>query len=81
MGQLAAQSAGWIGTIMIVAAYYAVTAKKADPRDRRVLVTNLAGAVGVGLSVYVQRAWPALALQLVWAAIAVIGLMNVRRTP
>ena len=79
MTQTAAQIAGWIGTVLIVAAYAAVTAKKADPRDPLILAMNLLGAIGVGISVYALQAWPALALQLVWGGIAVMGLIKGRR--
>ena len=38
---------------------------------------NFFGALGVGVNVFYQAAWPALALQVVWGIIAVIALVNI----
>ncbi|HVF69800.1 MAG TPA: hypothetical protein VNA13_04540 [Xanthomonadales bacterium] len=35
---------------------------------------NLLGAIGIGVNVFTQKAYPSLALQIVWGAIAIYGL-------
>ena len=37
---------------------------------------NLFGAFGVGVNVFHQQAWPAVALQVVWGIIAIISLIK-----
>ena len=37
---------------------------------------NLFGAVGVGVNVFYQQAWPALALQIIWGIIAISILIK-----
>ena len=35
---------------------------------------NLLGAIGVGVNIFHQQAWPAIALQVVWGIIAIAAL-------
>lgn len=60
------QIAGWIGMILLLVAYGG--RQKLSPRMYALL--NLAGAVGLIALTFVQAAWPACALEVVWAAIA-----------
>lgn len=61
-----AQIIGWIGTVCIVGAYALVSAKKVSGDSMTYQAVNLLGAIGVGVNVYYQAAWPAFALQVVW---------------
>ena len=67
---------GWLGTVLIVAAYGLNVTGRLKATDRAYLLCNLAGAVCVGLNVYSQGAWPALALQVVWGLIAIGSLIR-----
>ncbi len=40
---------------------------------------NLFGALGVGVNVFIQQAWPALTLQVVWGIIAIFSLIKMRK--
>lgn len=71
--------AGWIGTALILGAYYLVSTNKLGGTDARYQLMNAFGALGVGLNVFYQHAWPALALQIVWLGIAVTGILKARR--
>lgn len=73
-----AQIVGWIGTFFIVLAYFLVSSKKVDGSNTYYQLINLFGAVGVGINVFYQQAWPALALQIIWGIIAITSLL--RRT-
>jgi len=68
------QTAGWIGTALIITAYFLVSTKKLGGESRLYQVMNLVGAIGVGANVFHQSAWPALALQVVWGLIAIFAI-------
>ena len=65
---------GWVGASLLVGAYFLVSTKKLPPTSISYQVMNLLGALGAGINVFVQRAYPVLAIELVWAAIAIYGL-------
>ena len=67
---------GWAGTVLIVLAFYANSTKRLDSTSRTYQLMNLFGAIGVGISVFVQAAWPAFALQCVWGTIALLTLLK-----
>jgi hypothetical protein len=68
--------AGWIGTVCILLAYILLMTDKIEEDDRSYLVLNLVGSLGVGINVFVQHAWPALILQIVWGLIAIGSLIR-----
>jgi len=70
------QIAGWVGTFFIVFAYFLVSYKKVGGDSKIYQAMNLLGAIGVGVNVFHQHAWPAVALQIVWGIIAIIALVK-----
>ncbi len=70
------EMAGWVGMFMVVLAYYLDSNKKIDSGSKIYQTLNLLGAIGVGINVFHQQAWPALILQIVWAMIAIISLLK-----
>ena len=70
---LAAEVAGWYGTIAILAAY---AANSFDWLEQGVAyqVLNLSGALGVAWICWHRRTWQPFWLEAIWAAIALIGL-------
>jgi len=70
------QIAGWVGTFFIVFAYFLVSYKKVGGDSKIYQAMNLLGAIGVGVNVFHQQAWPAVALQIVWGIIAIIALVK-----
>lgn len=77
--ELLIQIAGWVGTFLIVFAYYLISYKKIDSSSKAYQGMNLLGAIGVGINVFHQEAWPAVALQVVWGIIAILSLMKHRK--
>lgn len=65
---------GWVGTAFIVGAYALVSFGLVAPSDWVYQAMNVLGAVGVGVNVVVQKAWPAVALQVIWFVIGVVAL-------
>ena len=73
------QTAGWIGTALVVLAYLLVSTGHISARSKRYQLLNLFGAIGVGMNVFHQNAWPALSLQVIWGLIAVVSLFRSKR--
>ena len=76
MSNVLIQTLGWVGTSLFVIAYYLISNKKLSADSKQYQWMNLIGAVCLGINVYYQRAWPALGLEVVWAAIAVAALLR-----
>ncbi|OHA99654.1 MAG: hypothetical protein A3G47_00465 [Candidatus Zambryskibacteria bacterium RIFCSPLOWO2_12_FULL_39_45] len=70
------QIVGWVGTFLIVLAYFLVSYKKVDGSSKIYQAMNLLGAISVGVNVFHQQAWPAVALQVVWGIIAIVALIR-----
>ena len=77
--EIASQIIGWIGTFLIVLAYFLVSTKKVDGQSKSYQTLNLLGAIAVGVNVLHQHAWPALALQIIWGIIAIVSLIKTRK--
>ncbi len=67
---------GWVGTVLIVTAFYANSTKRLESTSSTYQLMNLFGAIAVGISVFVQAAWPAFALQCAWGVIALVSLFK-----
>lgn len=59
------QTIGWVGTVLILTAYFLVSTNKVKGTSGAYQTLNIIGALGVGINVYYQHAWPALALQII----------------
>lgn len=71
------EAIGWTGTVMIVLAYFLISNSYISAGSSNYQLLNLFGAVFLGISLVVKKAWPALALQLIWSVIAIIALINI----
>lgn len=67
---------GWAGTAMILAAYYLVSTQKVRSIDPGYQWLNLIGSLVLGINVFYKKAWPAVALEVIWAGIAVFALIK-----
>ncbi|MDO8520719.1 MAG: hypothetical protein Q7S52_01260 [bacterium] len=67
---------GWLGTILIVGAYWLNSTKRVESTSRAYQLMNLLGAIGVGFNVFHQAAWPAVTLQVIWGIIALYSLCS-----
>lgn len=70
------QIIGWVGTALILGAYFLNQNKYLTADDWRYDTINLFGAVAIGVDVYINQAWPALGLQIAWALISIVALYN-----
>lgn len=62
------------GAILILLAYFLVSAKKLQPTSQEFQLLNLFGAVGIVVNALHYRAYPSAGLNAVWTLIAVYGL-------
>ena len=67
---------GWIGFILIVSAYLFLTIKYLDANSAAYHLMNLAGALCMVVNARHKKARPLLWLNVVWALVAIIGLMQ-----
>lgn len=67
---------GWPGTVLIVLAYWLNSTKRIESTSPLYQCMNLFGAIGVGINVFHQAAWPAVALQVIWGIIALTSLFK-----
>jgi cell division protein FtsW (lipid II flippase) len=77
MQDIIIQVTGWTGTFLIILAYFLVSFKKISSGSKAYQYMNFFGAVGVGINVLYHRAWPAVAMEAVWAVIAAAALVNI----
>jgi hypothetical protein len=70
-----AELGGWYGTLAILGAYAALSFGWLE-RGPLYQALNLTGAIGVGGICWYRRTWQALALEAVWALIALAALIG-----
>lgn len=70
--------AGWAGVSLIVLAYFLNSHKLLD-RGRSYQYINIAGAVLYGIDLFVRETWEGVSLEVVWIAIGVSALIQLRR--
>jgi len=70
---------GWLGTILILIAYFLVSTKKIEPTSKTYQFLNLFGALGVGLNSFTHRALPSVGINLAWMLIAIYALIRSRK--
>lgn len=70
---------GWLGTGLILIAYFLVSIKKIEPTSKTYQLLNLFGAIGVGVNSLVHRAIPSVGINLAWMLIAICALIRSRK--
>ncbi|MEA2780303.1 MAG: hypothetical protein QOK29_1847 [Rhodospirillaceae bacterium] len=71
--------AGFLGTAMIVGAYFSNQQGRLRSDDWRYPLLNLIGSCLILVSLYAAWNLPAAVIEIFWAAISVMGLMKHRR--
>lgn len=67
---------GWLGMLLILAAYLAISHLGLSSSSAIYHLLNLAGSLGVATICIYRRTWPALVLELAWALIATLSLLT-----
>lgn len=69
---------GWLGFIFIVSAYLFVTIKLLEINSSSYHLMNLVGALCMVVNAKYKGARPLFWLNIVWALVAIIGLLQLR---
>lgn len=67
---------GWMGAALLLAAFAFNSFGYLGRTDTVYQLMNLFGTVGIALQAYKRRAYPAAALNVVWAIIAIVTLFR-----
>lgn len=70
---------GWIGALLILAAYGLLSAGKLGAKSPTYQWLNVFGAVGFIFNSAWNGAWPSAALNVVWVGIGAVALMRILR--
>jgi hypothetical protein len=73
------EAVGWIGAIMILAAYGLLSSGRLDGRSTLYQLLNLVGSVGVVINSGWNHAIPSAVLNVVWMGIGVVALIRNRQ--
>lgn len=66
---------GWAGAGCLLLAYALISTRRLAV-DRAYQLLNLAGSLGLAVNGIVHRAWPSTALNLLWIAVGLAGIIN-----
>jgi Na+-translocating ferredoxin:NAD+ oxidoreductase RnfD subunit len=69
---------GVLGTVLIVAAYFANQSGRLPSDDRRYPLANLVGSLMILASFYSAWNLPAALIEVLWAAVSLYGLLRPR---
>lgn len=70
---------GWYGVIATIAAYILVSFSILAPTSMWYQLLNLTGALGVTIETYYRKDYQPFWLNLIWALIALIAIINLVR--
>lgn len=70
------QAVGWVGSGMLLLAYLLLSCRKVSSKHISYQALNLFGAITAGIFLHHQKAWSMLALEIIWAGIAGIALIQ-----
>ena len=68
---------GWVGAVLILAAYGLLSAGKLDAKTPTYQWLNVVGAIGFILNSGWNGAWPSAALNVIWVGIGAVALMRI----
>ena len=74
---IAIEVIGWIGAVLILAAYFLLSAGRLDAKSPVYQWLNVVGAAGFIANSGWNGAWPSAALNVVWVGIGVFALIRI----
>lgn len=78
---LVIECVGWLGAILILAAYGLLTAGKLSADSPVYQAANVVGALGFIANGWWHKALPSTVLNVLWAGIGLTALWRIRRKP
>lgn len=67
---------GWTGAVLVLGAYALVSLGKLPPSSRLWAAMNIVGSAALAWSALLDRRWPFVTLNLVWASVGVWSLFR-----
>jgi hypothetical protein len=65
---------GWVGAALVVVAYALVSFDRLSPATLRYQALNILGSIALIVNTAWHAAWPSTAVNIIWAAIALLAL-------
>ena len=78
---LLVEGVGWLGGVLILAAYGLLTAGKIDADSPAYQAANVVGGLGFVVNGWWHNALPSTVLNVIWAGIGLTALWRMRRKP
>lgn len=75
----AIEAAGWLGALLILGSYIAVSSGKLTGQSRAYQWMNVGGAAGFVVNTWWHGAIPSAVLNVVWMAVGLLALWNLSR--
>ena len=74
---------GWIGTGMLLLAYWLVSTERVTGHSPVYQLLNIGGSIGLGLAAMAGGVWSSVALNAIWGVIGAVALVQAlhHRTP
>ena len=72
----ASEYIGWVGVSLILIAYIGITFSVIQPETFLYACINFIGALGIIISSYAKRDFQPVVLNVIWLAVAVIGIIK-----
>ena len=69
---------GWIGTILMLLAYFLLSLNKIS-NGKVYQLLNLSAALLMAIGLFPKNAWFSFTLQIVWAIVAIVALIKLTR--
>ena len=67
---------GWLGAALVLSAYLLVSVGSITAKGAAFQLLNLFGSAGIVVSAAAKRDWPPLALNVIWAIVALVVLIG-----
>lgn len=67
---------GWIGSVLIVGAYFFNINGKLKSTSVVYIISNLVGGIFFTINTFVHKAYPSMVVNIVWIIIAIAALMK-----
>jgi len=76
MAIIAIEIIGWIGTILILLAYFLLASKKLEEKSKTYHGLNLIGGIFIVINSLSNSAYPSAGLNIVWSLIAIYAIIK-----
>lgn len=71
------QIVGWLGIILIIGAYFAVSFSYLSPQSIVYQGMNIIGSIGLGIEAFSKRDYQPVVLQIIWIMIAIFAILQI----